>query len=244
MIFKNIIHLKSVSSTNDYAKENPSLWQNDGFVVITDEQTKGRGQNKNKWLMNKAKDLAFSICFTPKNEIHIPCITIIAGAALYKTVVQYLNIKNHLKIKWPNDIMYQKKKLAGILCESIVVNKVNRVIVGIGLNVNSSWIGTESLSAVSLLEITDALHDVHGIMNTIVDNFSFLMDSYEYPLKREFIDYWNRISFYDRVRVSIEGIKRDLLFHSILPNGYLLLYDEAASKYFEYNDDMTIMNEI
>lgn len=132
-----MIKIEELCSTNDYASEIVSK----GFVpdftaIVTEFQTKGRGQRGNYWVSEAGQNLLFSIIVHP-TEIPIKEQFILSQAvslALREVVSLYCE---PVSIKWPNDIYVGNKKVAGILIEnSIREKKIETAIIGIGLNVN------------------------------------------------------------------------------------------------------------
>ena len=135
------------------------LDENDLFTIYTDFQTAGRGQQGNGWESEKGKNLLFS---TLLREWSIPVssqflINQIVSLSLYHTVRAILkeDQQSLLTVKWPNDLYFQDKKLAGILIENIWQgNQVSRSIAGIGLNVNQTVFLSPAPNPVSLCQIT------------------------------------------------------------------------------------------
>ena len=131
-----IIELDSVDSTQTYVKEHPQDFTADFTTVITKEQTAGRGRGQNSWQMQAGLDLALSTVFKPRSSeagAIIPA-TVICGYAVWQTLAPF---KDGFHLKWPNDVYFETKKVAGILCEY----HNGQVIIGIGTNVNSSDFG-------------------------------------------------------------------------------------------------------
>ena len=149
----NIIKLSAIDSTNDYLKINfLDKTKNDIHVVYTFNQTKGRGQRGNSWNSEPEKNLAFSIAFFPnkfKVENHFT-INIIFSLFILNTL-KSLQIPD-IKIKWPNDIMSGNKKICGILNElKIKGSKIQKIIIGFGLNINQE--NFENLPGASSLKL-------------------------------------------------------------------------------------------
>lgn len=119
-------YFDTLESTNNKAKQFSS--QESEFVIYTNNQTKGRGQYDRVWLSNTG--LTFSIVSTENNDLY----NIIVPLA----ILQYLKTMNIVvKIKSPNDIYLNNKKLGGILIENIYLeNKFVKSVIGIGLNIN------------------------------------------------------------------------------------------------------------
>ena len=135
-IGKNVLHFETIDSTNDYAKKIGNELR-DGSVIISEEQTKGKGRLGRVWESKAGEGIWMSIILKP-NIIpnKAPFITLIACASIVKA----LNILGvDAKIKWPNDITINNKKLSGILTElSAEIERVNYIVVGIGMNVKDT----------------------------------------------------------------------------------------------------------
>ena len=135
-IGKNVLYFETIDSTNDYAKKIGNELR-DGSVIISEEQTKGKGRLGRVWESKAGEGIWMSIILKP-NIIpnKAPFITLIAGASIVKA----LNILGvDAKIKWPNDITINNKKLSGILTElSAEIERVNYIVVGIGMNVKDT----------------------------------------------------------------------------------------------------------
>ncbi len=129
-----IHRVKSCTSTNDLAKELALSGEEEGTVVISDEQTKGRGTKGRSWHSAPKKGLYLSsILYPPQPQISL--IPLVAGLAANDAIFESAGIR--IKLKWPNDLIWEKKKLGGILCESgFLGNKASYVIVGIGINLS------------------------------------------------------------------------------------------------------------
>ena len=163
------IKFKSVKSTNDIAlmlikKDNikPS-------IILSERQTKGRGTMGKKWISKKG-NLFLSIFFDiSKKKIDFKKFSII-NAYLLKSILAK-KFSNKIKIKWPNDLLFKKKKICGILQETIINAGKQFLIVGIGINTNLDP-KNSSFSSSSLKDIT----------NKNVDNkklFIMIKKSYE-----------------------------------------------------------------
>ena len=134
-IGRNIIYYDSIGSTNSKAKELAELGQEHGTVVISEEQTNGRGRLGRNWVSPKYKGIWMSIILRP-NIIteNISQITLLGAAAVQKAIMK-MGIKT--SIKWPNDIVLNSRKVCGILTEmSGEVDHINYLVMGIGINVN------------------------------------------------------------------------------------------------------------
>jgi len=147
----NIINISDVDSTNEYVlslKERKIF--KEGLVVVSDFQKKGRGQRGNLWESEKGKNLIISIVIEPgisiKNQFDINKITCVA----VRDFLFSLGVKS--KIKWPNDILVNKNKIAGILIHNLISKgKIGYSVIGIGLNVNQLIFDNYIPKAISLV---------------------------------------------------------------------------------------------
>lgn len=155
-IGKEINYFKELESTNSTAKDLAIKNANNGTLVISEIQTMGKGRLGRIWSSPKGGIWA-SLILRPNIEpIHAPKITLIAAAAEALTLESY-NIKP--EIKWPNDLLLNKKKFSGILTEmSCDMDRVNYIILGFGINVNLS---TEDISS-DLKDKATSLFIEHG----------------------------------------------------------------------------------
>lgn len=151
---KNSLYIKQTNSTNAL------LWQMirekslpEGFVIQTDFQTAGKGQAGNSWESEAGKNLLFSMVLYPH---HIApdqqfVISQIVSLGIKKALDEYTG---GITVKWPNDIYWNDKKLAGILIEnSLQGNRIKSVVIGIGLNVNQKEFVSNAPNPASLRQI-------------------------------------------------------------------------------------------
>ncbi len=133
-IGERIHRVRSCSSTNDLAKELALAGEEEGTVVIADEQTKGRGRMGRGWFSVKNKGLYMSVILRPPRST-ISLLPLAAGLAVRKALLNSTGIE--ILLKWPNDLIWRGKKMGGVLCESCFLgNRLSYVILGIGLNLN------------------------------------------------------------------------------------------------------------
>ena len=128
------IHFNEIDSTNTYLKENYRIYKNLSFVDAS-YQKKGKGRLGRSWEAKKDESLMFSVLIKDKKLLqNSPILSLVAGSAVFK-YLQQIGLEN-ISIKWPNDIYVNGKKICGILLESVSHEKIDAVIIGIGLNIN------------------------------------------------------------------------------------------------------------
>lgn len=135
-IGQTIVYYNQIDSTNNELRK---LVEDapEGLLLITDHQTAGRGRFNRNWYAPPASSLLASLLFRPTflPPQQIQQLTMLCSLAAVEAIARQINLS--VGIKWPNDLVYREKKLAGILTEaSFVSNTVEWVIVGLGLNVN------------------------------------------------------------------------------------------------------------
>jgi len=129
-----IQRVKTCSSTNDIAMEKALKGAQEGTVVISEMQTKGRGTKHRVWFSPRGKGLYMSIILRPEKS-NISLLSLASGMAVSTAIRDITGIR--VLLKWPNDLVWQKWKLGGILCESSFVgSRLKYVILGIGLNIS------------------------------------------------------------------------------------------------------------
>lgn len=165
-----IIKLDTIASTNSFLKDLSVTSALENLtVVVTQKQTKGRGQQKNEWLSEPYKNLTFSAFISLKNVkiIHRKYLNFAISTAIYKVLFDKKTPK--LSIKWPNDILSINKKICGILIENTFFgDQIKSTIVGIGLNVNQE-IFSNTLSNVTSLKLATLKEtDLDVLLNEIL----------------------------------------------------------------------------
>nr|WP_294936442.1 biotin--[acetyl-CoA-carboxylase] ligase [uncultured Flavobacterium sp.] len=167
----NIIKLDATTSTNDFLKALLTKQFVENFTVVTAEsQTSGRGQMGAKWEAEPGENLTFSVLIKDLLvEVNSVFHLNVAVAVSITEALYFLNLPN-LMIKWPNDILAENKKIAGVLIEnSLKSNGEIFSIVGIGLNVNQK--DFENMpKASSLSSLLNRELDKEAILISIVEN--------------------------------------------------------------------------
>lgn len=179
-----IIHLSQTHSTNLYLRQivesNPTV--EEGLVIWTDFQIAGRGQQGNSWESEEKKNLLMSLLLCPQS-INAQQQFVISQVVSLGILDVLNSIQEGFTVKWPNDIYYQDKKVAGILIENDLSGKtIYNSIVGIGLNVNQDRFLSDAPNPISLKQITGEELDREAVMTHMLDRIFFY---YEMALSGE-----------------------------------------------------------
>lgn len=231
--------IAETDSTNTLLRQH-FLDREDLFTLYTDFQTAGRGQQGNGWESEKGKNLLFS---TLLRDWQIPLerlflLNQVVSLALYQAVLPILpdDLQPYLTIKWPNDLYFKDRKLAGILIENLwQANRLHRSIAGIGLNVNQTRFLSSAPNPISLCQITG--HEIERL--TILHHFLLHLKSLRTLLpdnihqaymnalyRRQGLFLWEeREVSTDPTMPQTERNNRQFLasIHTILPSGELVL---------------------
>jgi len=233
-IGRKIIVFSSTSSTNDVAAEYAKNKINDGLVVLAEEQTKGRGRAGNKWITARADSIICSIGLSDCN-LNPELLSLACAVAVAEAIGRCA--KSRAKIKWPNDIILNGKKIAGILAESKSSKKRIACIIGIGINCHQS---IESFPP----ELRQTATSIDIESGTICDRNSLtkrLLTSFDHWLEKAgddpgiVIDHWKKLSTQLGHRLSVIYNKRKFTGHCIgidPEKGLILHLDSGAIRFF------------
>jgi len=169
---KRIIRLDSVDSTNNYAatliqSENVA----EGTAIMAGFQTSGRGQQQQTWVSAPSENILISFVLYPEFLTGSNIFLLSKGfsVAVWNTLIPYLP-GNSLQIKWPNDILANGRKIAGMLIEnSFSGTRCVASVLGLGLNVNQT-VFPEGVVATSLKTLTGLNHDLNAVITDLCHN--------------------------------------------------------------------------
>lgn len=175
MIGKNIIRFQEIDSTNTYIKSTYKKLTS-GTIVQALHQTNGYGRIDRVWHDEQGKNLMFSFYLkVPVNE-EITMLTQMAASSVFKTL-QHFGIVS--KIKWPNDVLVNDKKICGILLESIIQKETAHIIIGIGLNVNNTKFQEEISSIATSMQLaSNQIYELDNVLEILINNLNIDFNSY------------------------------------------------------------------
>lgn len=177
----------SITSTNAKALEMAALGEPEGTVVTADEQTAGRGRRGRGWFSPPGEDIYLSILLRPQIEAEKASrLTLVAAAAVRDAIIKTVceaapdqdirekTPEQRYRIKWPNDIVADGKKLCGILTETRMEGmSIEAVVIGIGINVNASSFPEEISSIATSLRCEEGrLFDRAQLIQNLLKSFA------------------------------------------------------------------------
>jgi len=192
VVGKKILCVDRCESTNDLAWAEALAGAADGTAIFAEEQSKGRGRFGRTWSAPRGQGLLCSIVLRPEIDVdRVPLMTAMAALAAADVV------GDEAQIRFPNDVMLDGRKIAGILVEArFISSKPDVFIVGIGMNVTGH---PEDLNATSLGETVSRVSTARSLLEALDEWYGRLSGSL-----RDYRKEWRRRSFIVRKRVRIK----------------------------------------
>jgi len=231
------IELNKVDSTNSALKlrvKREALPE--GTLLITKEQTKGKGQVEAGWNSEKLKNFTGTFLLKPELDLaDVFVLNLIISLAVKAVTEDYLgDLKKDVKIKWPNDILVDRKKIAGILIENqIQSGKVINSFIGVGFNINqinfpkfnrkATSLGVELSCEISIENFTDKL-SLH------IQQFYMLYKTVgAKALSKRYLE---SLYLIDEWAIYLTPEKKELMLKKVDKNGQLLLINKQGEEFY------------
>jgi len=141
-----------------------------GDIILSHFQNGGKGQGSNSWYSSPSKNILFSvICKELNLSINkLPVLNMLVSLAIYDTLQSFF--KEHTRIKWPNDIFIDDKKIAGILIETTLAGEnIKNAVIGVGININESQFPNDLPNAVSIFTLTGNYQNTDMVLSMVIE---------------------------------------------------------------------------
>ena len=230
---------ESIDSTNSYLAS--TKYSTKPQICITREQTKGKGQHGRNWVSQKDGSIIFSMRKSFNEGMNLNGLSLIAGMAIIKSIEAECQLSG-LKIKWPNDIYYGDKKLAGILMENTHYKSNQLVLVGVGINYQ--LVDTNEIDElwVDLSRILNKLPNFQQLTAKIINNILFFLEDFQINGLSNLLSEWHHYDMLKGVRIKfresnielqgqIDGITHQGALKVLTKDGVKELY---SSMHIEY----------
>lgn len=224
MIGNKILKFKTIDSTSAFIRNNVKQLQH-GNIVQALVQTKGKGRHGNTWISEEG-NLYFSILLKEKymrNELFK--LVMKSSIAIVKTLNSF---GINAEIKYPNDIIVENKKIAGILIESLGYNDIDFVIIGIGINVNQIHFGDISNIATSMKLLTVSQHNINQVLDEFIIAYNELFAS-----ARIYDEYIKHSSVINK-KIKFKG--DEYIIKSIERSGNIILVNDEFERVVQSGD--------
>ena len=226
-----ITRFKTLDSTNQYLQnllnEGADIADN---IVVTDFQTSGKGQGKNVWQSEDGKNLLFSIALDMsflKAEKQF-FLTQMVSVAMINVLKKYLP-EESLFIKWPNDIYFKDKKIAGILIKNEIKGMMmGTSIIGIGLNVNQTSFDENLPNPISMKMITVKDFDLDELLSAIIGQLTTVNSQQQFfSFQFSLLNYTNKLYRYKQwASYKHEGSVKEMMIVGYDQFGRLILKEK------------------
>lgn len=228
---KHIAIFDELTSTNTYLEQQQNL--SDVSIVFAEYQSVGKGRLGRKWNSPFGQNIYLSIRANfSKNVTDLSCLSLVAAITVIQTLNAY-GISNDIGIKWPNDILWQGKKLAGVLVEVFgELHHAYTAIIGIGLNVMMSKPNLSlEQSWCDIFQITNSVPKRNKLAGLLLNQLLLNINKFQEAGFKPFIELWEK---YDLVKgktvTLISGAKKiSGIALGIDNNGRFLLQDSKGN---------------
>lgn len=232
-IGQKIIQLASVDSTNNYVASMLKQGKIEhGTVILADEQSAGRGQREAKWQSRAGENLLMSI-FTTHDNLSVNQQFVLSQIVALSIIHLLNKYKIDAQIKWPNDILVNEQKIAGILIENqINLHYVKSSILGIGLNVNQKVF--DNLNATSIQQKTEQFYSIHDVLMSWISSYNQILSIHQSMGKEKINELYlaNLYGYQEKVDVEDENGKFQQKIDHIDEQGNLwLMRNNELKKY-------------
>ncbi|MFA3781728.1 biotin--[acetyl-CoA-carboxylase] ligase [Melioribacteraceae bacterium 4301-Me] len=223
-IGRNFIYCDEVDSTNKLLLESNEFNQN-GTVVLAEYQSSGKGRRERTWVSNNGQNLTFSILlkdFTHGKKINL--FNLAASLAVSHSIENLYQLK--VELKWPNDVLINRKKVAGILLESTSKgNKIEKLVIGIGVNVNqTNFPGKFDIPPTSIRKEFKEIVSRERLLSEILNNYEALIANIKYEPEKILNDWKMKCNMIgEKVKITDGKESKYGIFEDIDQNGFLIL---------------------
>lgn len=228
--------LATVDSTNQYLKQD-IVHDSTLTFCCAEKQTHGRGRFGRSWLSPFGENIYCSSRWIfPCRLSHLSGLSLVVGLAILASFEKHF-FYHDLQIKWPNDILWNNKKLGGILIESIAeTNQSAQIIIGIGLNINTAT-HQHPLAGrpwCSLYEITQTRWDRNDLLANLIYHLNQFIEQFLIDGFAALIPYWQKVDYLKGkwITVSNPTSTKSGIACGINELGQLCLQDEQGVMYY------------
>lgn len=234
---RNFVYVEEIDSTNKFLLQTKD-YQKHGTVLLAENQTAGRGRLDRTWSSNKEQNLTFSILLSDSiNASKINLVNLASSLSVAQAIENLYQL--NVELKWPNDVLINKKKTAGILLESSSKgNKIERVVIGIGLNVNQpNFQGKYNIPPTSIrLEFKKNVSR-ERLLSELLNIFEENLELLDHAPEKMLNDWRNRCKLIgEKIKIDSGEETKFGLFEDIDENGLLVLKTQNGKEKIHFGD--------
>ena len=229
----------SIESTNLFLTNRP--FTNKVQLCVTREQTQGKGQHGRHWESKRDGSILFSIRRNFPQECNLNGLSLVVGLAIVKVLEKECLVEG-FKIKWPNDIYFENKKLAGVLLENQMQSGNQSVVIGVGLNYSIDQSMIFEIPWTDLAKITKKLPDIKLLTAEIINKILVMSEHFSAFGFDDFRMDWKRYDMLQGTKVKYKDLDESFEGEVVGVNsqGALKIYTKKgvkelySSRYIEY----------
>jgi len=238
-IGRNFIYCDEIESTNSDLLAGKQQYKKTGTVLFAEKQLAGKGRKDRTWQSAKGLNLTFSILLVKDvvAGINVNHLNLAASLAVASAIENLHQLKTELK--WPNDVLIDKKKVSGILTEtSIKGSKIERVVIGIGINLNQLvFNGDFNYPPTSLKLELNANVDRENLLAEVLNIFEELLIKLEEKPDSILAEWRAKCQMIgDKITITENDKVKSGIFYDIDDDGYLLLKRNDAIEKIHFGD--------
>ncbi len=223
IVGRDIFYYPSLASTMDLAKKLADEGGREGTVIFCDEQTEGRGRQGRRWFASQSGSILMSVIFRPTLD-QLPQLNMLGSLSIVRSIHRVARIRS--AVKWPNDVLIDGRKVAGILMENVLQGEqLQATILGVGLNVSLDVSSFPEISSIATSLSAETKRDFNrnDVLRTLLEE----MDTLYEALKRNEDIYHQWLPHVDTlgkaVRIRSGESEEEGLAESINPDGSITL---------------------
>ncbi len=211
----------SIDSTNDYL--SGLAFSRTTQVCVAREQTQGRGQYDRAWLSQKDANILLSIRYVFDADVMLNGLSLVVGLAVVNTLKEF-GISG-IKLKWPNDVFFEDKKLAGILIENSLQGRYQSVVIGLGLNYNLGQAFECDSPWIDLSRIMQNLPSMEALNATLINNILKYCQIFSTQGFGYFLKSWEAVDYLlgKQVEINANNQKTTGIVTGVSQNGALMI---------------------
>ena len=239
LIGRNFIYCDEIESTNTELRSGKQQYKKNGTVILAEKQLSGKGRKDRTWLSAKGLNLTFSILLTKEilAELNVNHLNLASSLAVSEAIENLYQLRTELK--WPNDVLIESKKVAGILIEtSVRGTNIERVVIGIGINLNQiSFQGDFKYLPTSLkLEVGADIDRENMLAETLNIFEEKLIGLTKTP--KDILNEWRSKCkmIGDKISITENQLVKSGIFYDIDDDGFLLLKKNNMVEKIHFGD--------
>jgi len=238
-IGRNFVYAEEVTSTNVVVLKQRNIYKQHGSLLLAENQTNGKGRKNRPWYSAKDMNLTFSVLVSDPKYLRkkVNLLNFVASLAVVLSIENFFQLRTELK--WPNDVIIRGKKVAGVLLESITHgSRIERLVIGIGLNVNQTvFQGKFTLDPTSLKKELGLNVEREKILAEILNNLEELMET-SLSDSNEVMNEWRERCrmIGGRITVSDDENVKSGIFEDIDDMGFLVLRSNDKVETIHFGD--------